>query len=708
MPFRREQRVAKLLDSLLNPQSITVIGATNNPGRIGGMPLDMMSHFGFKGQVYPVNPKYPDMFGYTCYPDIEAVPVIPDLAVLAIAATDVTPMLKRCHAKGIPAAIVYAAGFAEAGPEGMALQQTLEDFVRESGMIVAGPNCMGFANLNSHAYTAFASIFKMVPPQAGQGTTAVLTQSGNVCSALFGMGRERGIQFSHFINTGNEACVEYAQYLNYMANDPNTESVLGYIEQLRDGPAFIEAAGQFARQKKPLILYKAGETEKGSEAVQSHTSALAGNMAIYRSAFEQLNVIASNDFAQMVNLAYLAKFKHRQGGKRIAIVTMSGAMGAILADKCVLAGLEVPTLGEAEQIALRAGIPDYGMVSNPVDVTGNIVNTPEFARSALMTLATSPNIDVLVVTAPGYLLDRMSDYLIEVATTTSRLIVAIDTGKASCREKLTQSDVAVFDDAGRAIQALGPYCHWLTRREESLRWFDLYDKANKLANTKRNIPQKLNEHDTRNLFAEFGMPSFDERVAKDPDQAGQMANQLGYPVAVKILSADIPHKTELNAIKLGLLTEQAVAEASRDILNRVREAKPEAQIDGVLIQPMKKGVAEIIVGITTDPVFGPVMTVGLGGVLTEIYRDVSHRVLPLDEKIAQNMLEELKAYPLLDGYRGRELADKKAITQTMDALSVAFSSIDKIQELEINPLLVHAKGQGASPIDALMILKNQS
>jgi acyl-CoA synthetase (NDP forming) len=699
--------VSESLASLLDPQSITIIGATNNPGRIGGMPLDMMSHFGFKGHVYPVNPKYTEMFGYSCYPDVESLPATPELAVLAIAANEVTPMLKRCHARGIQAAIVFAAGFAEAGDEGLALQQELEAFAQASGMIIAGPNCMGFANLNSHSYTAFASIFKMVAPQIGRGSTAVLTQSGNVCSALFGLGRERGVQFSHFINTGNEACVEYSQYLNYLANDPDTDSVLGYIEQLRDGPGFIQAASQFAQQAKPLILYKAGETDKGSEAVQSHTSALAGNMAVYRSAFAQMNVIASNDFAQMVNLAYLAKFKHRQGGKRVAIVTMSGAMGAILADKCILSGLEVPTLGAQEQAALRVGIPDYGMVSNPVDVTGNIVNTPEFARSALTTLATSSNIDVLVVTAPGYLLDRMSEYLIEVASTTSRLIVAIDTGKATCREKLTQSGVAVFDDVGRAIQALGPFCQWLERREETLRWFHLHQKVQQATSSPRTLNQKLNEYETRNLLSEFGLSELNERTASNPEDAAMAANEIGYPVAVKILSADVPHKTELNAIRLNLQTAQAVKDATADILACVKQAEPDAKIEGVLIQPMKKGLAEIIIGITTDPVFGPVMTVGLGGILTEIYRDVAHRLLPVDQATAQNMLEELKAYPLLNGYRGRPIADQPAILQTMQALSQAFETFTNIQELEINPLLVHEAGHGASAIDALLLLKDK-
>jgi acyl-CoA synthetase (NDP forming) len=402
------------LRPLLEPGSITLIGASNDAGRIGGMPLDLLRHFGYMGAVYPVNPKYEEVFGFRCFADVESLPGTPDLAVLAIPAADVTAMLRRCHAKGIPAAIVYAAGFAEAGGSGEALQREFEAFVAESGMVVAGPNCMGFANLNLQAHTAFASVFRSCAPQDQPGRVSVLTQSGNVCSAVFALIRRLGVPVSHFINTGNEATLEFAQYLEFLAQDETTDCVIGYVEQLRDGPRFIDAALDMAERNKMLVIYKAGETDKGSEAVRSHTSALAGDLAVYKASFDQLNVIRGNDFAQMADLAYLSGFRNRQGGKRIAIVTMSGALGAILADKFIGAGLEIPTLPLDVQGTLRAGIPDYGMVSNPVDVTGNLVNQPEFVRTVFTALAQSDAVDVVVVYAPGYLLDRMADVLAEI------------------------------------------------------------------------------------------------------------------------------------------------------------------------------------------------------------------------------------------------------------------------------------------------------
>ncbi|MDO8944733.1 MAG: CoA-binding protein, partial [Desulfobacterales bacterium] len=439
------------------------------------MPLELLQYFKFAGEVFPVNPKYAEIFGNRCYPDIEAVPKAADLVVLAIAAPEVTSMLRRCHARGIPSAIVYASGFAEAGEQGLALQRELEAFVRESGMVVAGPNCMGFANLNRHAYTAFASIFKKVPPQTVPGRVSLVTQSGNVCSAVFGEIRQRGVPVSHFINTGNEACLEFSEYLEFLAADDETDTVVGYIEQLRDGSRFVQAALDLARRGKPLIVFKAGESDKGSEAVRSHNSALAGEQALYKAAFRQVNAIQAEDFAQMGDLAWLSGFRARAGGRRVAVLSISGALGAIISDKLIAAGLEVPTLSAGIQQALREGIPDYGMVANPVDLTGNIVNHPDFVRTIFSILATTDEIDAVIVYAPGYLMDRMADALAEMGQKHRRLFVGIDTGAGSSYERLGAAGVPVFNDLGRAMRALSPFLHWMARRETVGRWAALRD-----------------------------------------------------------------------------------------------------------------------------------------------------------------------------------------------------------------------------------------
>lgn len=686
------------LDPLLNPRSIAMIGASSNPGRIGGMPLDLLTRFGFKGGIYPVNPKYQEVFGLRCWPDIEAVPDAVDLAVLAIGAADVTPMLRRCHAKGIRAAIVYAAGFAEAGGEGARLQDELEAFVAESGMAVAGPNCMGFANLNTQAHTAFASVFKTAPAQEGPGSVSLLTQSGNVCAAVYAIARRLGLPFSHFINTGNEACIDFSQYLEYLAADPQTQIVLGYIEQLRDGDRFVRACRELERQGKLLIALKAGATDKGAQAVQSHTSALAGDRRVYAAAFRQLNVIEAHDFAQMAHLASLATLRHRTAGKRVAVLTMSGALGAILADKFIGAGLALPDLPPDLQDILRGGIPDYGMVGNPVDVTGNVVNDPAFVRTVLQALATSAAIDAVVVYAPGYMLDRMADALAEASRQHRRLFVAIDTGLAQSRAALREAEVAVFGDLGQAVEALAPYLLWCAARGEKRQAALPAIKAASAPG----LP--CNEAQARAYVAACGLPEAAADVARSADEAVRAARHAGYPVALKVLSPDIAHKTEAGGVALNLEDEQAVRGAYAQVTEAASRAQPDARIDGVLVQKMERGVAEIIVGATRDPVFGPVLTVGLGGVLTEIYQDTSHRLLPVDEDIALEMLRELKAFALLDGFRGKPRGDLAAACRSIVAVGNALLAAPaQVSQIEVNPLLIKEAGQGVAVLDALIL-----
>lgn len=688
------------LEPLLNPQSIAVIGASNNPARIGGMPLAHLTKFGYQGAIYPVNPKYAEVFGLQCWADIESVPASVDLVVLALGAADVTSMLKRCHALGVRAVIVYAAGFSEAGAEGAALQAEMEAFVATTPMVVAGPNAMGFANLNTQAHTNFASVFNTAPMQAGRGSVSLLTQSGNVCAAVYAIARRLGVDFSHFINTGNEACVDFSEYLEYLAQDGATEVAIGYIEELRNGPRFVAAAAEFARQDKLLILYKAGETEKGSEAVRSHTSALAGDQQIYQAAFKQLNIIQSHDFAQMAQLAHLAGYRQRSAGKRVAIITISGALGAILADKFIGQGLEVPTLPQALQDTLRAGIPDYGMVTNPVDVTGNVVNDPGFVRTAMEALSTSDAIDAIVVYAPGYMLDRMADDLCAVAAKHPRLIVAIDTGAAQSRTQLRAGGVPVFEDIGVAVSALSPFLLWQEQRKHNP-WLQVRQQA---APARAALPERADEYRTKQYLSAHGVQPVDEAVATTADEAAAAAERLGYPVVLKVLSADIAHKTEAGGVRLRLQSAAEVRQAFDEVMASARRYAPTALIEGALLQKMESGVAELILGATRDPVFGMTLTVGLGGVLTELYKDVSHRVLPVDEAMARTMLGELKAFPLLDGYRGRPLGDVVATCQAIAAFSRAVLALqEQADEVEVNPLLVKEQGQGVRMLDALAI-----
>ncbi|KWR74631.1 acetate--CoA ligase family protein [Cupriavidus sp. IDO] len=691
------------LSQLLEPASIAIVGASRDTSRIGGVALDHLQRLGYQGTICPVNPRYAEIAGLACYPDVESLPYVPDVAVLALGADEVLPQLQRCHARGIRAAIVYASGFAEAGEAGIARQAALTAFARESGMAIAGPNCMGLANLTTRAITAFATTFRAFPPQDGPGTVSLLTQSGNVCAIVYATGRQMDVGFHQFINTGNEACLDYADYLDFLADDPQTGSVVGYVEGLRNGSRFIDAAAQLRAADKPLILLKAGESEAGSAATQSHTAVLAGNQAIYRAAFAQLGAMQASDPTHLTDLAYLAGFRHRSAGRRVVVASVSGAMGALSADLLSAAGLEVPQLSAAVQQRLLAAVPEIGGVANPVDMTGQLFNRDGLAYAVLDNLAADDGIDVIYLYATAYLLDRVAGELIEVAGKTNRLIVVATTGEPASRARLADAGIALFPDCARAAKALGTYVGWLGTAAPTARWMAL--RAQVGGGAAGYIPSgPMDEYQAKQWLAGFGVPVSTEVVATSPEDAARAATGIGYPVAVKVLSPDIAHKTEVGGVRLGLADAAQVEAAAVEVVDAARRAMPQARQRGVLVQQMARGVCELIVGVTRDPVFGPAMTVGLGGIFTEIFHDVAHRLLPVDRAMAHEMLASLRGYRLMTDFRGKPAADIDAAADAIAALSDAAMALgDRLTEMEVNPLLVREAGRGAVALDALVL-----
>ncbi|AGW95044.1 MULTISPECIES: acetate--CoA ligase family protein [Cupriavidus] len=692
------------LSLLLEPASIAIVGASRDTSRIGGVALDHLQRLGYRGTVYPVNPRYAEIAGLACYPDIEALPHTPDAAVLALGADEVLPQLRRCHARGIRAAILYASGFAEAGEAGAARQAELTAFARETGMAIAGPNCMGLANLTTRAITAFATTFRAFPPQDGPGHVSLLTQSGNVCAIVYATGRQMDVGFHQFINTGNEACLDYADYLDYLADDAHTGAVVGYVEGLRNGPRFINAAARLRAADKPLIVLKAGESEAGSSATQSHTAVLAGNQAIYRAAFAQLGAMQASDPTHLTDLAHLAGFRQRSAGRRVVVASVSGAMGALSADLLSAAGLEVPRLDEGVQQRLQAAVPEIGATANPVDMTGQLFNREGLAHAVLNELAAADGIDAIFLYATAYLLDRMADELVAVAGQTNRLIVVATTGEPASRAKLAAAGVALFPDCARAAKALGTYVGWLGTATPTAHWMALRQQAT--TGAAGYLPaETLDEHQAKQWLSGFGVPVGAEAAAATPQEAAAAADAIGYPVAVKVLSPDIAHKTEIGGVRLGLADAAQVQAAAAEVVAAATRALPQARQRGVLVQKMAGGVCELIVGVTRDPVFGLAMTVGLGGIFTEIFHDVAHRLLPVDRDMAREMLASLRGYRLMTGFRGKPPADIDAAVAAIAGLSDAAMALgDGLAEMEVNPLLVREAGQGAVALDALVLM----
>lgn len=685
------------LSPLLKPRSIAIIGASDNPKRVGGIPLDLLKRADF-ADLYPVNPKNAIVQGLTAYPDIDAVPVTPDLALLAIGAEQVVPTLERCHAKGIKAAIVFAAGYAETNQaDGQARQAELTAFAKRTGMRVAGPNCMGNANLADGIFTTFGTSFQPGDPI---GKTALLTQSGNMCATLYRMGGKAGVGFNHVINTGNEADVDFADYLAFLAEDDATDAAMCYIEELRDGAGFLAAARAFRQKGKLLAVYKVGASEKGAEAARSHTAALAGDSAAYDAAFEAAGVVRATELSQLADLGYLNRFADRIQGASCAILSVSGAGGAILSDALSLAGADIPTLPDDVQKELRSRIPDFGMVSNPVDLTGNLVNDNSFLFDAIGLALRPDNIDTVFVFLPGYFLERAMEQLEQAAAVTNKLIVAVDTYDMGDQARLASAGVAYFPDFDRAARAVGAFGRWkasglnLPQTQAVTGKWPIID-ASRTA---------LSETEGKDALAAFGVPVVHDAVVLDAKDARMAAKAIGFPLVAKLVSPDVAHKTEHGLIRLNLTDEDAVVDAFESMMAKARSMDG-VRIEGVTLEPMLQGGVELLAGVTRDPVFGWMLTVGIGGVWTELMKDVQHRLLPVDVTGAEEMIRSLKGFQLLDGYRGAPKADVSAAAQAIAALvSAVAAGGERLREVEINPLLVLPQGQGAVAVDALVLL----
>jgi len=684
------------LNALLKPRSIAVIGASDNPKRIGGVPVDLLIRAGFEN-VYPVNPKNETVQGLKAYPDIESVPEVVDLAIVALSADLTLPMLERCHARGIPAALVYASGYAETTEaEGIAKQEALAAFSRRTGMRIAGPNAMGNANFTDQIFTSFGQSFQ---PGEPAGDAALVTQSGNMCATLFRIAKRAGVNFSHVINTGNEADVELADYLEYLADDHDTRTALCYIEELRNGPKFLAAAKRFRDAGKLLAVFKVGASEKGAEATRSHTAALAGDSAAYDAAFARAGVARAGELAQLSDLAYLHTLGDKIAGSNCAILSISGAAGAILADALAVGGAEVPTLPEDVQQGLTQQIPGHSMVSNPVDMTGNIVNSNAFLSECIRLVLSPDDIDLLLLYMPGQFLTNALDQVETAAAENGKAIIIIDTFAMADREHLAKHGIGCFDDFDRAARAVCAYGEWKRASAEEPQ------PPLSEATWPKIAPGRtaLSETEAKEALAGFGVPVVQDALVQERQDLREAADFVGYPLVAKLVSPEVAHKTEHGLIRLDIGNADAALEAFDTMMEKAQSMG--VKIEGITLEPMLHGGVEILAGVTRDPVFGWMLTVGLGGVWTELMKDATHALLPVDEAGAEAMLRRLKGFKLLDGYRGAPVADVNAAAKAIAALGDAvLAGGTRLREVEINPLLVLPEGKGAVAVDALILL----
>jgi acyl-CoA synthetase (NDP forming) len=698
-----------------------VVGASSDTHGLRGRILEVMLSHPYAGKIYPVSRSAAEVQGLKAYPSVDALPETVDMAVLIIPAVHVAAELERCGKAGIKAAVILSSGFAEeSGGEGARMQADIAAIARRYDMAVTGPNSEGYANIAASLCPTFSPALDknagaIHPTRAiGEGQVSVISQSGGLGFAFFDRARPRNILFRHVVTTGNEAALDVADVLDYLIDEGGTDVFLLLIEDVKSPEKFRSAAAKALAAGKPLIVGKIGQSEAGVRAVASHTASLAGSQAAYRAIFDHYGLIEGRDFDEMLDFAvgFLACGDRLPAGNRMGIVTASGGGGIWTADACAAAGLDVPVLDDPTRRALEAHIPPYGTSENPVDSTAQGVHKMGYAAFARI-VAESPLIDgvIVVVTArrSAFLegdLQKLKD--LKSASRKPVFMWTYTLPSERSIEILNEAGYALFTSplgATRAMRALLDYKNLREKLTARIAPAPLPREAREAGRAMLAASgTTLGEWQARPLLAAYGIGADDGAVlAQSAAEAEAAALALGRPVALKIQSADIPHKTEAGGVALNVSGADARAAYER-VVAAARRHAPKARIDGVLVAPMARPGREVILGIHRDPRWGPLLMVGLGGVLVEAMDDTALAPVPLDHDGALALIGRLKGARLFGAFRGAPASDVDALATTMVKLSqLAADHADAIAGIDLNPVIVHAKGDGVTVVDALIL-----
>ena len=695
------------LSRLFNPGSIAVVGASATPGKIGAMPVSLLRQHGYDGRILPINPRADVIQGLPAAPDLAALDGDVDLVILAVPAAHAAQALERARPGQVGGAVVFTSGFSETGASGVHMQEQLCAIARERGIRLLGPNCLGFMNVRRNVYATFS-------PAPANGAVAaggigMVSQSGAFGAYAYCMARDRGLGLSHWISTGNEADIDVADCIEWLARDADTRVIMAYMEGCRDGAKLRRALAAARDAGKPVVVTKIGRTQAGAQAAASHTAALAGDDAVYDALFRQYGALRARTIEEFFNLGYaLDTWKQRPQGKRLGIFTISGGVGALMADDAEDAGLSLPEPDALAQARLLERVPFAGP-RNPIDVTGQVVSEPGLLLATADDMLADGRYDALAVflAAAG-----SSDALWPTFETFAREMRSRhpDVPLAICalfppdrRRELERLGTLVFVDPSAAIRTIGAVANLADTRVAGQTIADPSDAAPAATSTAK-VFDTYNEVQAMEVLRLAGIPVPDCTLATNADTAVAAAERASGPVVLKVVSPDILHKSDVGGVKLNLSGEDAVRRGHVAILDSVHSHCPDVRIDGVLVAPMAPKGVECIVGVHGDPVFGPVVMFGLGGVFVEVLKDVSFRLAPFDRTQAMAMIREIKGYALLQGARGTPPCDIGALADALAALSqFAHAHRDDFSSIEINPLLALPDGQGALALDAVLI-----
>jgi acetyltransferase len=696
------------LESFFNPQSIAIVGASRQKSKVGYEILANIVKAGYKGGIFPVNPNTDTIEGLKCYPDLESIPDTPDLVIIIVPAKIVPPVMQQCAKVGVKAVIIITAGFREVGEEGRALEKQVVQIAKQAGIRVIGPNCLGLIVPANKLNASFGGDL----PAAG--AIAYLSQSGALLAAILDTANAAGIGFSKLVSIGNKADIDELDIIKALAADKDTKVIAGYLESIADGDEFVRQAERISHTK-PIILIKSGGTQAGAKAASSHTGSLAGSETAYESAFERAGIIRCESIRQQFDYAQAFANQPLPGGPGVAVITNAGGPGIMAADAIEREGLSFARLTKETEEKLASRLPAAANWHNPIDILGDaLADRYEFALDVVLD---DPNVDViLVLLTPQAMTEpaRTAEVIVKTARSKRKKpVLACFLGAAKVREGieiLRCGKIPPYDTTQGAvstIKVMVDYVRWRSRPKRVVKLFPV--NRRKVENiVERHLRQgilDIGEAESKEILEAYGFVTPKGSLATTADQAANIAQQIGYPVVLKIWSPDILHKSDVGGVKVGLASEQEVRDAFDLMIYRIPKKLPDAHILGVLVQEMCRKGKEVILGMHRDPHFGPLMMFGMGGIMVEVLKDVSFYLAPLTAEEAKQMLVNTKTYRILQGVRGDEGVDVDKIAEGLQRLSQLVTEFPQIREMDINPYVVGREGTTPIAVDARISLE---
>lgn len=696
------------LDFLLSPKSITLIGASSNIRKVGGSILNNLLLAKYSGDILPVNPGRDEVQGVKSYKDIASLPEGIDLAIIAIGADHVFEVVVQLSQKSVKSMLILSSGFAEAGEHGVKLQSTLAGFAERVGIPICGPNSLGFYNFGESIVANFGQIFHKIDKV---GPVSFITQSGafGLYSAVFA--NEIGVGYNYFVSSGNEMMLDYFDYVEYFAMHKEVKVIGGYLEGARNFKKMDTALKACQENKKPVVLLKVGLSQLGAKAAVSHTASIVGDRDAYEGYFKQNNVIQVFDEEELVDTMALLdgvnRTKITPRNRRLGVVSFSGGAGILIADKCEEFGIEVAGLSRQTKEKLREILPGFSSVENPVDLTAQVVQDLGALENSLLTVLEDENVDTVIfyMQIGDFVWPDVVKVLTKVNQKTDKLLIAswvcpLD----SAKNALIDNKICWIPTPSRAIRAIRNVYNFYSRHAElkaSLHGGRLSKPVALPVNAR-----VLDEVKSKEILKGYGINVPVGKPASSLGEAVEIAEEIGYPVVLKAISSEVVHKSDAGLVKLGLDDAAAVEKAYGEIVDGM--GKFSSQAEGVLVEKMAEAGAEVIIGVSRDPLFGHCIMFGMGGIFVELFKEVAVRIPPISLHEAMNMIRETRCYPLLEGFRGGAAADIQALAETIVRVSeLCVDQKDWLQELDINPLLVHEKGKGVIAVDALIVGENE-